>query len=77
MDRKIIIGLTVLLIGLAIAIIFAVIAFLSKKSIKKHDDFNTEKKRIGMWDFTKQNLPLFISLFGLIISLTGIVLLIN
>ncbi|ATQ35370.1 hypothetical protein CG007_01165 [Mesoplasma entomophilum] len=76
MDRQQTIGLIILLIGLAFFIGFGLVALFYKKTIKKSDEFLTEKKHVGMWEFTKTNFTLFLSLFGLVLAITGLIFLI-
>ncbi|AAT75568.1 unknown transmembrane protein [Mesoplasma florum L1] len=76
MNRQQTIGLIILLIGLAFFIGFGLIALFYRKTIKKSDDFLTEKKYVGMREFTKTNFTLFLSLFGLVLAIAGLVFLI-
>ncbi|WP_339021205.1 hypothetical protein [Spiroplasma endosymbiont of Atherix ibis] len=70
-----IIGLSIFLIGLLIMVIFGWLIFYLKNKNKNNLNFNSRNQESQtIWEFTKKNFPIFIALFGLIISITGAIM---
>ncbi|AUB31224.1 LPXTG cell wall anchor domain-containing protein [Spiroplasma floricola] len=75
MSQNQIIGLSIFLIGLLIMAIFGGLIFYFRNKNKNNSIFvakNQESQTI--WEFTKKNFPVFITLFGLIMSITGAIM---
>ncbi|QHX36410.1 hypothetical protein [Spiroplasma sp. BIUS-1] len=76
MEEKQIIGLSLIILGLLIMAIFGWLIYRSKNSPKENSILNSKNKESQtIWEFTKKNFPVFLALFGLIMSITGLTML--
>ncbi|WP_338985354.1 hypothetical protein [Spiroplasma endosymbiont of Diplazon laetatorius] len=72
MEQNQIIGLSLIILGLIIMAIFSWLIFHFKNGKKASANFNSKNSESQtVWEFTKKNFPVFIALFGLIMSITG------
>ncbi|AUM62411.1 hypothetical protein [Spiroplasma monobiae] len=75
MEQNQIIGLSLILIGLLIMTVFTWLIFRLKNGSKKEINFKANNQESqSIWQFTKKNFPVFLALFGLIMSVTGLMM---
>ncbi|PPE05807.1 hypothetical protein [Williamsoniiplasma lucivorax] len=73
MNQNQIIGLSLLVIGILITLIFIGLFFWIKKQTERMSNFrinNQESKSV--WEFTKKNFPLVLIVFGIMLVVAGI-----
>ncbi|AVN64054.1 hypothetical protein CG003_01130 [Mesoplasma florum] len=77
METNKLLGLIIMIIGLLIMVIFGVLAFWVKNRSKIHDEFyRRNKESQTIWEFTKKNFPIFLSLFGFVMAFSGLMMLV-
>ncbi|ATZ16785.1 hypothetical protein ELUMI_v1c00570 [Williamsoniiplasma luminosum] len=73
LENNKIIGISLIVIGLLMTLLFVGLYFLIKKRSERFNSFrqhNRESKNV--WDFTKKNFPLVLIVFGIMLFVAGL-----
>ncbi|PPE06459.1 hypothetical protein MCORR_v1c00870 [Mesoplasma corruscae] len=70
-----IIGLSILVIGVILTIISSIWTYWIKNGNKIHNEFHqNNKESTSIWEFTKKNFPLFLTIFCFIMAFSGMLM---
>lgn len=76
MSEQQIIGLSMMIIGLILMFIFGFLTYNINKKNKIHNNFyRANKESSSLWEFTKKNYPIFLTLFSFVLAFSGFMML--